>query len=687
MTTKQAFRSLIGLVVIIVLVFSVSWIATQTARAQDAPPLDDIPGTRSTFPSDLEPLDNGLAPDGKPLSDLLTEPLTNENSASKIHSSGILGLGADQEIPIRRLNAGIAGPQGLISPGDGLFPPIDSSTNETTDGLPGSLIGLNELSAIAINPGQGFLQNSRAGNVTGYASLIDLPVLNNRPAQMFLATPVLDPGDESITPYHDHPLGAYYSSSYALWSVFNEDQVGMVADPTFNVFSPAQNGIFFTHSALIGNITNDLTVMDHASLNNKPNALVFALPVYNPNGVTAGPGYYNHHIGAYYSPAGEWGIYNEDQDAVTVNSAFFVYVANPAVDIAFKHTTTTGDITSNYTTLNHPLLNGNPNAVVLVQHVYSSGNRFDHNAGVWYNRITKRWTIYDNSYAGMAVGQVFNVLVIPNKSDTFVYKALSSRILPDANDHVLRIDHPLLDGNPNAHVYVAHNWNPLGDDNHIVDSHPLGVVYFQGHWNVYHTDFEPIQVGATYNIYATYPQLNSYSTMSSGFNTAGSTLFLNHPSLNNLPGSIFIETLNYSPGEGVSGFSYPYATSAYYYGEWWSINRNVGPNYSSNAHNILIPDGNKFIHTTTPGNQTSSYDTCIDNQLTNGRRSAVVMVTANGSPNGAPAPIVNSPLGVYYHVEIYKWCIYTEDFSVIPLDAGFNVFVGPSKVFLPLIAR
>ncbi|GEM_PF-950280 len=687
MTSRSLFRAMVMSSLLVILAVAGSRANLQTARAQNAPQSNDVPGTGTVILPEKQALDTRLAPDGLPLSNFPSEPLSIEDPSSALHPSGIIGLRADQEIPIGGLDLDRARPQGLTSPGDGMSPGVDSSSFEMDGSSSNLALGANDLSIMALYPGLGFLQKPISGNISIYVSYIDMPVLNIHSDKVFLATPVLNPGGITSS-YHDHPIGAYYSPSATQWSVFNEDSVNMAASPAFNIFVPPQNGTFFTHTAGAVTIFNDLTRIDHSSLNNNPNALIFTLPAYNPNGVLAGPGYYNHYTGVYYEPASsKWGIYNESSAAVEPNAAFFVYVANTAIDVAFKHTTTTGNISANYTTLDHPKLNGNPNAIIIVQHVYATNKRLDSASGVWYNATTKRWTIYDNSSATMTAGHVFNVLVIPEKNDSFVYKALSSRILPDINDHVLRIDHPLLDGNPNAQVYVTHNWNPQGDDNHIIDTHPLGVIYTGNKWNIYHTDFEPIPVGATYNIFATNSQLNSYSTKSWSANTVGSMLSLNHTALNSQPTSLIIETLNYNPGEGSIGFSYPYTSPVYYSGGRWSIYRNIGPAYSSNAYNVFIPGGNKFIHTATAGNKISPAETCIDNPLTNGRRDALLIVSANASPNGVLTSFVNTSLGVFYFADTQQWCIYIEDLSALPVDASFNVFVGSSKMFLPLITR
>lgn len=493
----------------------------------------------------------------------------------------------------------------------------------------------------------------------------------------------------ATTSYHNHTLGVYYDSAAAHWSVFNEDSVTMTANVAFNVFRPAQNSVFFTHTATAANTLFDLTLINNAYLNNNPNALVFAIPAYNPGGGTGS--YYNHHVGTYYDVSNaKWGIYNEDLTAVTADSKFFVYVSQPAYDVAFKHITTAASTIANYTVLDHPLLNNNPNAVINVTHEYhGDSERLNQALGVWYSNTRGRWTIYLNSSTTMPDGFDFNVLVQANREAQFVFKADASNIQPGINDHVAVIDHPFLNNNPNALVYAIHNWNPAGSTIHQVDNHPLGVLYMNNHWTVYHTDFEAILPNSYYNIYATYPKANAYSFEAGSNNTTASTMRLNHPQLNNHPDAIYITTLNFNPGEATSGFSYGYATYAAYGSGIWNILRVGGPDFVPNqAYNMLIPEKHSFVHIVTAGSKPAPAETCMNNPLINNNNSAIVLAYVNGTPAGGGGYYLNKPIGVYYRADRSQWCLYVEDTTVnIPLGTAFNVFVAGEYLYIPIVKK
>ena len=97
--------------------------------------------------------------------------------------------------------------------------------------------------------------------------------------------------------------------------------------------------------------------------------------------------------------------------------------------LVFRHITVSG-VSPNFdsieypwywTRLNHPLLNGNPNAFVFVTPVgmieideESHEARMRHNnhaVGVVYRNNSQRWYIYNLDLEAMAVGAVFNIVI------------------------------------------------------------------------------------------------------------------------------------------------------------------------------------------------------------------------------------------------------------------------------------
>lgn len=80
---------------------------------------------------------------------------------------------------------------------------------------------------------------------------------------------------------------------------------------------------------------------------------------------------------------------------------------------AFVHTATAGNINVSRTTLDNPMINGDPNAILTVTPVSNDGDPFINSPiGVSYDSVAGRWRIFRADGSNMPVGAKFNVLVI-----------------------------------------------------------------------------------------------------------------------------------------------------------------------------------------------------------------------------------------------------------------------------------
>jgi hypothetical protein len=79
----------------------------------------------------------------------------------------------------------------------------------------------------------------------------------------------------------------------------------------------------FIHRAVAGNISSDFTVINNSQCNGDPDAILIVTQNWNP---ASGGGVYNvHHVGVFYTGS-NWAIFNEDQTAMVVNTAYNVLV-------------------------------------------------------------------------------------------------------------------------------------------------------------------------------------------------------------------------------------------------------------------------------------------------------------------------------------------------------------------------
>jgi hypothetical protein len=149
--------------------------------------------------------------------------------------------------------------------------------------------------------------------------------------------------------------------------------------------------------------------------------------------------------------------------------------------------------------IDNAAINGNPNAVLVYGTYWNpSGVRNDNNYGFWYDAGVSRWNIFNNeTTTSIPANAAFNILVDDGTggADYFIHDATA----PISNYSI--IDHPSLNGKPNAFPIVSHNWGTSGDPSNILMDIPIGVWYNGANWTIYTEDTSPMPTGARFNVY------------------------------------------------------------------------------------------------------------------------------------------------------------------------------------------
>ncbi|HEV2092138.1 MAG TPA: hypothetical protein VGR18_03120 [Rubrobacter sp.] len=167
---------------------------------------------------------------------------------------------------------------------------------------------------------------------------------------------------------------------------------------------------------------------------------------------------------------------------------------------AFVHRATDANSRGDYTYLDHPSINGEPDAVVLAKPSPGQGGDggapYDHNIGVWYEPTKERWAVFNQDLTAVPAGSAFEIFV-PPADEGFVHRATQENTVGNAT----YIDNPLLDGEPDAGVSVTLNWNP-GGGNGVYNDHPVGALYDGDveKWFVYNEDDARVPEGAAFNV-------------------------------------------------------------------------------------------------------------------------------------------------------------------------------------------
>ena len=275
----------------------------------------------------------------------------------------------------------------------------------------------------------------------------------------------------------------------------------MPVNAAFNVLVLVPQSDVFVHKATSANSTGHVTDIDHPLSNNDPNAIVFITPNWNPGGV--GGTYNNHNIGVYYegSPINKWSIFNQDIATMPNDAAFNVLIPHPDASV-FVHKATAANTSGHITTIDYPLTNNKPNAILLVTPNWNPGNvggtYNDHPIGVYYTG--GKWRIFNQDLVNMPSDAAFNVIVPrPGPGEAvFVHQASAANTIA----HVTFINHPLTNNNPTALVLVTPNWNPGGVGG-TYNNHPIGVYYdtIDNKWAIFNQDSAFIQIGAAFNVF------------------------------------------------------------------------------------------------------------------------------------------------------------------------------------------
>jgi hypothetical protein len=165
----------------------------------------------------------------------------------------------------------------------------------------------------------------------------------------------------------------------------------------------------FIHRAADENSRGDYTYISDPSINGDPNAIVLVSHQKNPGSTS-----YPHHIGVWYEAgAQEWAIFNQDRAAVPAGATFEVEV--PQASSAFIHRADLLNTDGNYTYLDNPLTNGEPDAALSVTQNWNPGGGRgvynNHPIGTVYDVRLRKWAVYNRDGAAMPKGAAFNIAV------------------------------------------------------------------------------------------------------------------------------------------------------------------------------------------------------------------------------------------------------------------------------------
>jgi len=171
----------------------------------------------------------------------------------------------------------------------------------------------------------------------------------------------------------------------------------------------------FVHRATEKNSRGDYTYISDPSINGHPNAIVLVSHKKDPRSAS-----YEHHIGVWYTAAADkWAIFNQDRTAVPAGATFRVEV--PLESASFVHHANLLNTAGNYTYLDDPLTNGEPDAVLSVTQNWNPGGGGgvynNHPIVTVYDAKLGKWAIYNRDGKSMPKGAAFNIAVLAGANE------------------------------------------------------------------------------------------------------------------------------------------------------------------------------------------------------------------------------------------------------------------------------
>ncbi len=265
-----------------------------------------------------------------------------------------------------------------------------------------------------------FIHYSSASNNTLNWSVIDNALINGQPGAAIQLTKNWNANGSDYAVYNPNETGLRYLNTNK-WAVYNENADVMLDNIPYNVFIPAAGDNSYVHYMDVSPIITPKAALpflflDNPLLNDTPEAMVFVTHNRNGNDI-----YQLSPTGVFYT-GGFWTVANLDGVNMPINNAFNVYIANEH-DNAFYHITTADNISGNTTIIDHPDLNGNPNAILIVTTNATpggipAGSSGSATIGVWYSPGVEKWSIFNEDATPMDAGRGYNVLIVDDDNNS-----------------------------------------------------------------------------------------------------------------------------------------------------------------------------------------------------------------------------------------------------------------------------
>lgn len=247
---------------------------------------------------------------------------------------------------------------------------------------------------------------------------------------------------------------------------------------------------------------------------------------------------------------------NSERPEVTFDTTVTVTItrapASENINNTYQDSVSTSGAEPGSVRLNNALVNGNKSAVLVVNNKYgryvNTPIAVEYKDNGWYVNALRDSTFQDKTK--------FNILVKDqNDADAFVHTVTSKSLV---EDHVSLMDHPFLNRNPDARVFVT----ALVDDQSTHNTDPVTVVYVKEKWAVMSLTENPIPEGARFHVYVNDNDNESFVHTVDNTSTTHIS-YIDNPLTNEKPDKMVFHTAN--QGNELTPILNEHVTGVWYY--------------------------------------------------------------------------------------------------------------------------
>lgn len=262
-----------------------------------------------------------------------------------------------------------------------------------------------------------YVHVATSSNINGNVTNIDHPDLNNNPNAGVVFNHSRNPNGQSEV-VNDNISGIGYNSVNNKWYIYNENSANnIVINSSYNVYIANNSSNVITHVSNSSNESaagNFASVIDHPLLNNnEPGPIAILSNYFTPNSV-----YNNYNYGFYYDISNKRGIYNEDNSIGIPNEAAFKILTQGDGVETFRHLSDASNTSNSTTMLDHPSLNGNPDATFVFSNYYGADGTTavtsDHVKAAYYDN-NKWYIVCEDASSIMSYSLTFEIIVAPQE--------------------------------------------------------------------------------------------------------------------------------------------------------------------------------------------------------------------------------------------------------------------------------